>query len=40
MNLWQKFREDCPVLSLVPIFRYWAFGVYARAYEEIKHEAR
>lgn len=35
-NLWQKFQHDCPILSRIPGFRYWAFGIYARAYMETR----
>lgn len=36
MNLWQTFKADCPIASRIPIFRHWAFGIYARAYVETK----
>lgn len=33
-NLWVVFKRDCPIVSRVPVVRFWAFGVYARAYFE------
>jgi hypothetical protein len=36
MNLWQKFQRDFPVLSRIPVLRYWAFGQFARGYEETR----
>lgn len=34
MTLWEKFQADCPWASRVPVFRYWAFGQWARGYDE------
>lgn len=35
-NLWQSFKDECPVISRIPVFRSWAFGVWVRAYFNVK----
>lgn len=37
-TLWAIFKEDCPIASRIPVICYWAFGKYARAYLEARHE--
>lgn len=35
-NLWVEFKKDLPIASRIPVIRYWAFGVYAKAYFDAK----
>lgn len=35
-NLWETFREECPILSRIPLLGMWSFGVFVKAYFEQK----
>jgi hypothetical protein len=35
-NLWDSFCDAYPTSSNIPVYRYWAFGVFVRAYFRVK----